>query len=140
MAMAIGNQVGVAVENWVLSRTADRRNEEMKTLHRVGEALRTTFDMQAQIGILRKEMSGLLGGTNFPWLCRIWRKDHSRLSCRLRMADRRMYPRAARQFPRAVRTAIPAATPGDKRRSPDRGAIGIAARGSSNQDLERRAP
>ncbi len=65
VALAIGVQVSVAVENWSLNRAAERRSEELKTLHRVGEALRTTFDMRAQIEILRQELKGLLGGSNF---------------------------------------------------------------------------
>ncbi|HXW12913.1 MAG TPA: diguanylate cyclase [Terriglobia bacterium] len=65
VAMAIGNQVSVAVENWSLNRAAERRDEELRILHRVGEALRATFDMNAQIEILRHELKGLIGGTNF---------------------------------------------------------------------------
>jgi len=65
VALAIGNQVSVAVENWSLNRAEERRNEELKILHRVSEALRTTFDMHAQIEILRQELKGLLGGANF---------------------------------------------------------------------------
>ena len=65
MALAIGNQVSVAIENWSLNRAAERREEELRILHRVGEALRATFDMNAQIEILRHELKGLMGGTNF---------------------------------------------------------------------------
>jgi diguanylate cyclase (GGDEF)-like protein/putative nucleotidyltransferase with HDIG domain len=65
VALAIGNQVSVAVENWSLNRAAARRDEELRILHTVGEALRATFDMNAQIEILRHELKGLMGGTNF---------------------------------------------------------------------------
>lgn len=65
VALAIGNQVSVAAENWSLNRAAERREEEMKILHRVSEALRATFDLSAQIEILRRELSGLMGSTNF---------------------------------------------------------------------------
>jgi GAF domain-containing protein len=65
VALAIGNQVSVAVENWSLNRAAERRDEELRILHRVGEALRATFDMNAQIEILRHELKGLMGATNF---------------------------------------------------------------------------
>jgi len=65
VALAIGNQVSVAVENWSLNRAAERREEELRILHRVGEALRATFDMNAQIGILRHELKELMDGTNF---------------------------------------------------------------------------
>ncbi len=65
VALAIGNQVSVAVENWSLNRSANRRDEELRILHRVGEAMRATFDMSAQMEILRRELTGLIGGTNF---------------------------------------------------------------------------
>ena len=65
VTLAVGNQVSMAVENWSLNRTAERRDDEMRILHRVGEALRTTFDMNAQIEILRHELKGLMGATNF---------------------------------------------------------------------------
>ncbi len=65
VVLAIGNQVSVAIENWSLNRAAERREGEMRILHRVGEALRATFDMNAQIEIFRREMKGLMGGTNF---------------------------------------------------------------------------
>jgi len=65
VVLAIGNQVSVAIENWSLNRAAERREEELRLLHRVGEALRATFDMVAQIGILRQELKGLMGATNF---------------------------------------------------------------------------
>jgi len=65
VALAIGNQVSVAIENWSLNRAAGRREEELRILHRVGEALRSTFDMNAQVGILRQELKGLMGGANF---------------------------------------------------------------------------
>jgi diguanylate cyclase (GGDEF)-like protein/putative nucleotidyltransferase with HDIG domain len=65
VALAIGNQVSVAIENWSLNRAAERRGEELRILHRVGEALGATFDISAQIEILRRELRGLIGGTNF---------------------------------------------------------------------------
>jgi diguanylate cyclase (GGDEF)-like protein/putative nucleotidyltransferase with HDIG domain len=65
VALAVGSQVSVAVENWSLNRAANRRDEELRILHRVGEAMRATFDMSAQMEILRRELTGLIGGTNF---------------------------------------------------------------------------
>ena len=65
VALAIGNQASVAVENWSLNRVAQRRDEELRILHQVGEALRSSFDLNAQIEILRHELKGLLGATNF---------------------------------------------------------------------------
>jgi len=65
VALAIGNQVSVAIENWSLNRAAERHEEGLRILRRVGEALRATIDMNAQIEILRHELKGLLGTTNF---------------------------------------------------------------------------
>jgi len=65
VALAMANQVSMAIENWSLNRAAGRRDEELRILHRVGEALRSTFDLEAQISILRQELRGLMGGTNF---------------------------------------------------------------------------
>jgi diguanylate cyclase (GGDEF)-like protein/putative nucleotidyltransferase with HDIG domain len=39
--------------------------EKMKILRRVGEALRATFDINTQVEILRRELTGLVGGTTF---------------------------------------------------------------------------
>jgi diguanylate cyclase (GGDEF)-like protein/putative nucleotidyltransferase with HDIG domain len=65
LLLAIGNQLGVAVENWSLHRAAERHNEELRMLHRVSESLRATFDLESQVGILRRELEGVLGTTNF---------------------------------------------------------------------------
>lgn len=65
VAQAIGNQVSVAIENWSLNRAAERREEDLRILHRAGEALRSTFDLESQIAILRQELKGLMGGSNF---------------------------------------------------------------------------
>ena len=65
VALAIGNQASVAIENWSLNRAAERRDEELRILHRVGESLRSTVDLNVQVEILRRELAGMLGGTNF---------------------------------------------------------------------------
>jgi diguanylate cyclase (GGDEF)-like protein/putative nucleotidyltransferase with HDIG domain len=65
VVLAIGNQVSVAIENWTLNQAAKRHEEELKILHRVGEGLRSTIDMDAQINLLRQELKGVLGTTNF---------------------------------------------------------------------------
>jgi diguanylate cyclase (GGDEF)-like protein len=65
VALAMGNQLGVAVENWSLHRAAERHNRELKMLHRVSELLRATFDLESQVRILRRELEGVLETTNF---------------------------------------------------------------------------
>jgi diguanylate cyclase (GGDEF)-like protein/putative nucleotidyltransferase with HDIG domain len=65
LLLAMGNQLGVTVENWSLHRVAERHNQELRMLHRVSELLRATFDLESQVEILRKELQGVLGTTNF---------------------------------------------------------------------------
>ncbi len=65
LLLAIGNQLGVAVENWSLHRAAERHNQELRLLHRISELLRTKFDLESQVEILRQELQGVLGTTNF---------------------------------------------------------------------------
>ncbi|MGD0129509.1 MAG: diguanylate cyclase [Terriglobia bacterium] len=65
LLLAIGNQLGVAMENWSLHRAAERHNQELRLLHRVSELLRTKFDLESQVEILRQELQGVLGTTNF---------------------------------------------------------------------------
>jgi diguanylate cyclase (GGDEF)-like protein len=65
LLLAMGNQLGVAVENWSLHRAAERHNQEIRLLHRVSELLRTKFDLESQVEILRQELQGVLGTTNF---------------------------------------------------------------------------
>lgn len=65
LMLVIGNQISVALENRHLQKAAERHNEELRILHRVGEELRTTFDLETQLQILRRELTRLLGPTNF---------------------------------------------------------------------------
>ena len=65
LLLAIGEKLGVAVENWSLHRAAERHDEELRMLHRVSESLRATFDLESQVEILRRELQGVLGTTNF---------------------------------------------------------------------------
>ena len=65
LLLAMGNQLGVAVENWSLHRAAERHNRELRLLHRVSELLRSKFDLESQVEILRQELPGALGTANF---------------------------------------------------------------------------
>jgi diguanylate cyclase (GGDEF)-like protein/putative nucleotidyltransferase with HDIG domain len=65
LLLAIGDQLSVAMENWSLHRAAGRHNQELRMLHRVSESLRATFDLESQVQILRQELKGVLGTTNF---------------------------------------------------------------------------
>ena len=65
LLLTIGNQVSVALENWSLRQAAERHEEELRILQRIGKKLRETFDISAQIQILRVELKGLLGSANF---------------------------------------------------------------------------
>ena len=65
LAMGIGSQVGSALDNWRLVRTGEWQNEDLRTLDRVGRAMRETFDFQEQMAALRKNLGSLLGGCDF---------------------------------------------------------------------------
>jgi diguanylate cyclase (GGDEF)-like protein/putative nucleotidyltransferase with HDIG domain len=65
VALAVGNQVCVALENWQLTRAAELHAEQLRALHRVGEALRSTCDLSKQVAILRRELPSLLGPASF---------------------------------------------------------------------------
>jgi len=65
LLLAMGNQLGVAVENWSLHRAAERHNQALRLLHRVSELLRAKFDLESQVQMLHQELQGVLGTTNF---------------------------------------------------------------------------
>jgi diguanylate cyclase (GGDEF)-like protein len=65
LLLAIGSQLGRAMENWSLHRAKERHNQERKLLHRVSGLLRATFDLESQVEILRRELKGVLGTANF---------------------------------------------------------------------------
>jgi len=61
----ISSQISVALGTCSLQKTAERHDEELRILHRVGEALSATFDLERQLQILQRELRGLLGVANF---------------------------------------------------------------------------
>jgi diguanylate cyclase (GGDEF)-like protein/putative nucleotidyltransferase with HDIG domain len=65
LLLGLGNQISVALENRFLQKAAVRHQEELRLLHRIGEALSTTFDSHVQLQILRRELKGLFGDGNF---------------------------------------------------------------------------
>ena len=128
VALAIGNQVSVAIENWSLNRAAERRDEELRILHRVGEALRATFDMNAQIEILRRELTGLMGATNFGLALQDTPEGPLEVVVpfeRRRAAGHRA--RRAGEFAGAICAADPPAAVGGERCSGHRAAVGVGS-------------
>ena len=65
LALSFGNQMSVALENRSLQKAAEQHDEELRILHRVGEALSATFDLEMQRQILERELKGLIGAANF---------------------------------------------------------------------------
>ncbi|HET7840792.1 MAG TPA: diguanylate cyclase, partial [Terriglobia bacterium] len=65
LLLGLGNLISVALENRLLQKVAERHQEELRLLHRIGEALSATFDFQTQLRILSRELKGLLGEVNF---------------------------------------------------------------------------
>ncbi|MGH9650237.1 MAG: GAF domain-containing protein, partial [Terriglobales bacterium] len=65
LTLAFGNQMSVALENRALQKAAEQHDEELRVLHRVGEALSATFDLEMQQQILERELKGLIGAATF---------------------------------------------------------------------------
>jgi diguanylate cyclase (GGDEF)-like protein len=65
LAAAIGSQVSMALDNWSLVRAGQRHDENLRTLGRVGRAMRETLDLNEQMAALRQHMGGLLEGCDF---------------------------------------------------------------------------
>jgi diguanylate cyclase (GGDEF)-like protein/putative nucleotidyltransferase with HDIG domain len=65
LAMAISNHLSTALENWSLIRASERHDQELQILYAVGRAMRETFDVEAQIQILRHGTKDLLGEVDF---------------------------------------------------------------------------
>jgi len=65
LILAVGNQISVALENRRLLKATHDQNEELRLLHRIGEALSASFDPETQFQILANELAGLLGRKKF---------------------------------------------------------------------------
>ncbi|MFB3920792.1 MAG: HD domain-containing phosphohydrolase [Terriglobia bacterium] len=65
LTLSLGNQMSVALENRTLQKAANEHEEELRILHRVGEALSATFDLDMQRQILERELKSLIGAANF---------------------------------------------------------------------------
>jgi diguanylate cyclase (GGDEF)-like protein len=65
LAVAIGNQLSVALDNRWLVREWERRDAELQTLDQVGRTMRGTFDLYAQMAALRHSMKDLFEGCDF---------------------------------------------------------------------------
>ncbi len=65
LARAIGSQMGVALQNRLLIWASQRHDEELKILYTVGRAMRETFDIPAQMDILRSAVKDFLGEIDF---------------------------------------------------------------------------
>lgn len=65
LLLGISRQISVALGTCSLQKKAERHDEELRILHRVGEALSATFDLERQLQILQHELKGLLGVASF---------------------------------------------------------------------------
>ena len=61
LTVTLANQVAVAIENRSLQQAAERHDDDLRLLHRVVDSLRTTFDLEAQIQTLQRELQSFLG-------------------------------------------------------------------------------
>ncbi len=64
---SVGQQMTTALENRALQRVAQRQDEELEVLRRIGESLSATFDVDQQFAVLKRELPALLNLKNF-WI------------------------------------------------------------------------
>jgi diguanylate cyclase (GGDEF)-like protein/putative nucleotidyltransferase with HDIG domain len=65
LLLALGHQIGMAVENSYLIQQTSRRSEELHVLNEIGRALSSTLDMDALFGKIWEEMKRLFDVDNF---------------------------------------------------------------------------
>ena len=65
LAVGIGNQVSMAIENWRLVREGERHDEVLRALDTVGRDMREILDLRKQVETLGRNMKDLLGGCEF---------------------------------------------------------------------------
>jgi diguanylate cyclase (GGDEF)-like protein/putative nucleotidyltransferase with HDIG domain len=76
VALSIGNQLAVALENRSLHKTAERYDDDLRVLHRVVESLNSTIDLQVQMQTLQKELKNFLGAGRLSLVLRDSPDDH----------------------------------------------------------------
>ena len=67
LLLALGHQIGMAVENSYLVQQTSRRSEELHILNEIGRALNSTLDPEDAF------RADLLGDAAVVWMCRAWR-------------------------------------------------------------------
>ena len=72
LLLAMGSQLSVAVENWSLHRAEERHSQERRMLHRIAESLRSTYDFDSQVGLLRHELKSVLTTADFSLALQDW--------------------------------------------------------------------
>jgi diguanylate cyclase (GGDEF)-like protein len=65
LVLAIANQLTIALDNRALRAEAKRYEQQLKLLRQVADQLGATYDLDAQLQILRSQLKDLLGGENF---------------------------------------------------------------------------
>ncbi|MGD0841952.1 MAG: diguanylate cyclase [Candidatus Acidiferrales bacterium] len=65
LLLALGHQIGMAVENSYLVKQTARRTEELHALNEIGRALSSTLDTETLFGKIYSEMTRLLHVENF---------------------------------------------------------------------------
>src|SRR5712691_3064422 len=65
LLLALGHQIGMAVENSYLIQQTSRRSEELHVLNEIGRALSSTLNMDALFGKIWEEMKRLFDVDNF---------------------------------------------------------------------------
>ncbi len=92
--MALGHQIGMAVENSYLMQQTARRSEELHVLNEIGRSLSSTLDPEALFEKIYEEMQRLFECEQF--LHRFLRRSAKSVRFELEIADGVRLPKRTR--------------------------------------------
>ncbi len=91
LLLALGQQIGLAVENSYLIQQTARRSEEMNTLNEIGRALSSTLEAEAIFEKISEEVRRLFHGSEF--YIALYDSAHGEISLELEMRDGERQPK-----------------------------------------------
>ena len=113
LVLAIANQLTIALDNRALRAEAESYEQQVKLLRQVADHLSATYDLDAQLQILRSELKDLLGGENFSLAyslaienARLFKKEQRRAR-ELALMNRFLWTIAGAESPKELLSAVP---------------------------------
>ncbi len=113
LVLAMGAQLTIALDNRALRAEAERYEQQLKVLRQVADQLSATYDLDAQLQILRNELKDLLGGENFSLAyslaienARLFKKEQRRAR-ELALMNQFLWRIAGAQTPKEVLSTVP---------------------------------